>query len=75
MTFSSLFLCTLLVAAPYAGAHTNVYTAKLMPFGDDSTVTGDVVVFTAHGGTIAFAGNAVSFPYDDSMMCEGENGK
>jgi hypothetical protein len=74
MTFSSLFLCTLVVAAPYAGAHTKVYTAKLMPFGDDSTVTGDVAVFTNHG-TLAFAGNAVSFPYDNSTACEGENGK
>jgi hypothetical protein len=75
MAFSSLVLCTLLVAAPYAGAHSEVYSAKLMPFGDASAVTGDVVVFTAHGGTIAYAGNAGGFPYDNSTECEGKNGK
>jgi uncharacterized membrane protein YccF (DUF307 family) len=57
MAFSSLFLCTLIVATPFAAAHTQVYTVELEPFGD-SQVTGKAVVFTAHGGTIAYSGSA-----------------
>jgi hypothetical protein len=58
MTFSSLFLCTLLAAMPYAAAHTQVYTVELEPFGDNSQVTGKAVVFTADGGTVAYSGSA-----------------
>jgi hypothetical protein len=61
MTFSSLFLCTFLVAAtPFAAvAHTMVYTAELEPYGDNSQVTGKIVVFTAHNGiNLAYAGSA-----------------
>jgi hypothetical protein len=58
MTFSTLFLCMLLVATPFAAAHTKVYTAELEPFGDSSQVTGKAVVFTAHGGTLAYSGSA-----------------
>jgi 4-hydroxy-3-methylbut-2-enyl diphosphate reductase IspH len=58
MAFSSLFLCTLFVATPFAASHTQVYTVELEPFGDTSQVTGKAVVFTAHGGTVAYSGSA-----------------
>jgi hypothetical protein len=61
MAFASLFLCTLLVATPFAAAHTQVYTVELEPFGNTSQVTGKAVVFTADGGTVAYSGSAALF--------------
>jgi hypothetical protein len=65
MTFSSLFLCTLLVATPYARADVNVYTAVLMPFvdGDNSQALGKVTIFSAAPGTVAYAGDVQRLPY------------
>jgi hypothetical protein len=76
MTFSSLFLCTLLVATPFAAAHTKVYTAELEPFGDNSQVTGKAVVFTAHGGTLAYSGSAADLAQAGTdSACADVNGK
>jgi hypothetical protein len=65
MAFSSLLLCTLLVAAPYARADVNVYTAVLKSFGDNSQALGKVTIFSdakSDGGTVAYAGNAQHLP-------------
>jgi adenosylcobinamide amidohydrolase len=80
MTFSSLALCTLLLAAPFAAkAHTMVYTAELEPFGDSSTsqVTGKVLVFTSHNGiTVAYSGSAAGLEQiGTDSACAEVNGK
>jgi adenosylcobinamide amidohydrolase len=78
MIFSSLFLCTLLVAVPYARAHTKTYTADLRAIGDmgKGTMTGKVVVFTAHGGTVAYAGSLDYINFLTNKTCAEEvNGK
>jgi hypothetical protein len=81
MAFSSLFLCSLLVAAPYAGAQaggdhtTSVYTVDLEPIGDISQVTGRVVVFAANGGIIGYDGTAVLNADLMDTTCADVNGK
>jgi hypothetical protein len=93
MTFSSLFLCTLLVATPFAAvayganekvidklltaAHTTVYTAELEPYGDNSQVTGKVVVFAAEDGVnVAYAGSAALLEINATdSTCAEVNGK
>jgi hypothetical protein len=88
MTFSSLFLCTLLVATPYARADVNVYTAVLMPFvdGDNSEALGKVTIFSAAPGTVAYAGDVQRLPFPqlqggralseifDNTFCTNGNG-
>jgi hypothetical protein len=82
MAFSSLFLCTLLVATPYARADVNVYTAVLKPFGDNSQALGKVTIFsdaTSDGGIVAYAGNAQRLPNFGNLAtnatCAEVNGK
>jgi hypothetical protein len=73
---SFLFLCTLLVATPFAAAHTQVYTVELQPFGDTSQVTGKAVVFTADGGTVAYSGSAALLEkIGTDFTCTEVNGK
>jgi hypothetical protein len=77
MAFSFIFLCTLLVAVPYARAQTNIYTAELESFGQSSQVSGKVLVFTAHGGIVAYTGSAVLLEADlaATTCTEVKNGK
>jgi hypothetical protein len=78
MTFSSLFLCTLLVATPFAAAHTQVYTVELERFGDTSQVTGNVVVFTSDNGMnlAAYSGSAALLERNGTdSTCAEVNGK
>ena len=78
MTFSSLVFGTLLLAAPFAvKSHTMVYTAELEPFGDNSQVTGKVVVFTSHNGiTVAYSGSAAGLEQiGTDSACAEVNGK
>jgi hypothetical protein len=78
ITFSSLFLCTLLVATPFAAvAHTTVYTAELEPFLGNSQVTGKVVVFAAEDGVnVAYAGSAALLEINATdSTCAEVNGK
>ena len=76
MAFSSLFLCTLLFATPFAAAHTQVYTVELEPFGETSQVTGKAVVFTADSGTVAYSGSAALLEKNGTdSTCAKVNGK
>lgn len=76
MTFSSLFVCTLLVATPFVAAHTKAYSVELEPFGDSSQVTGKAVVFTADGGTVAYSGSAALLKKNGTdSTCAEEYGK
>lgn len=78
MVFSSLALCTLLVATPFAAAaDTMVYTAVLGPFGDNSQVTGKVAVFHSENDmNVAYSGSAALLEKTATdSTCAEVNGK
>jgi adenosylcobinamide amidohydrolase len=76
MAFSHLLLCAFLVTTANA-ARSPAYTAVLEPFGDNSQVSGEVVVFIGDDDTtVAYAGSATMVEADlTAATCTAKNGK